>query len=183
MEAVCPIGRSSSTREVSRAAGRGTPILLVAEDREGVEEAVQRLARVGIESVKGFLSGGMYAWDKSGQAAETIPQMPVDELRHQLNEDKKLQLLDVRRPNEFAGGHAPGSVSVPLAHLEEELSSLDRTRPVAVMCQSGYRSSAAVSILAKHGFKEVYNVVGGYAAWSSAAVPSAPGAANVPAPI
>ena len=160
---------------------RGTPILLVAEDREGIDEAVQRLARVGLESVKGFLSGGMYAWDKSGEAAETIPQIPVDELRHRLNEGANLQLLDVRRPNEYAGGHAPRFESVPLAHLEEELGSLDRTRPVAVMCQSGYRSSAAASILAKHGFNEVYNVVGGFAAWSSAATSPASAAVDASA--
>jgi len=160
---------------------RGAPILLVAEDRQGIDEAVQRLARVGIESVTGFLSGGMYAWDKSGEVAETIPQMPVDELRHRLNEGAKLQLLDVRRPNEYAGGHVPGFASVPLAHLEQGLSRLDRTRPIAVMCQSGYRSSAAASILAKHGFKEVYNVVGGFAAWSSVATSPAPRAADVSA--
>ena len=159
---------------------RGTPILLVAEDREGVDEAVERLARVGIESVKGFLRGGMYAWDKSGEAAEAIPQMPVDELRQQLDEGAKLQLLDVRRPNEFTAGHAPGFVNTPLLHLEEELRKLDRSRPVAVMCQSGYRSSAGASILAKHGFREIYNVVGGYAAWSSAAsVPAASSGENV----
>ena len=155
---------------------RGTPILLVAEDRDGIDEAVQRLARVGIESVKGFLTGGMYAWNEAGEKAKTIPQMPVDELRHQLDEGAALQLLDVRRPNEYGGGHAPGFANVPLPHLEEELSKLDRTRPVAVMCQSGYRSSAAASILAKNGFKEVYNVVGGYAAWSNAITVPAGGA-------
>src|SRR4029434_2160002 len=81
---------------------RETPILLVAEDREGVDEAVQRLARVGIESVRGFLGGGMYAWDKSGESVRVIPQMPVDELRHRLEEGAQLQLLDVRRPDEYS---------------------------------------------------------------------------------
>ena len=146
-----------------------TPILLVAEDREGIDEAVERLARVGLESVRGFLSGGMYAWDKAGQTVQVIAQMPVDELRHRLEEGSPLQLVDVRRPNEYSSGHAPGFVSVPLAHLAEELGRFDRSKPIAVMCQGGYRSSAGSSILAKHGFKEVYNVVGGFTAWSSLA--------------
>lgn len=154
---------------------RGTPILLVAEDREGVDEAVQRLARVGIERVKGFLGGGMYAWDKAGQAVRMIPQMPVDELRHQLDEGRPWQLLDVRRPNEYSGGHAPGFVSVPLPRLEEEVGKFDPERPIAVMCQGGYRSSAATSILAKHGVKNVYNVVGGFTAWSNLTSGSATG--------
>ena len=148
---------------------RDTPILLIAEEREGVDEGVQRLARVGIESVKGFLGGSMYAWDKAGEAADAIPQMPVDELRHRLEENQDMQLLDVRRLNEYNSGHAPGFVNVPLSHLEDELAKFDSSRPIAVMCQGGYRSSAGTSILAKHGFKTVYNVVGGFSAWSGAA--------------
>ena len=146
---------------------RDTPILLVAEEREGVDEAVQRLARVGLETVKGFLAGGMYAWDKAGEAVQAIPQMPVDELRHQLEENQPMQLLDVRRPNEYSSGHAPGFVNVPLSHLEGELAKFDPARPIALMCQGGYRSSAGTSILAKHGFKKVYNVVGGFSAWNN----------------
>jgi len=161
---------------------RETPILLVAEDREGIDEAVGRLARVGIESVKGFLEGGMYAWDKAGELAAAIAQMPVDELRHQMEEKPELQLLDVRRPGEYGGGHAPGLVNVPLPHLEEEAAKFDPTRPIAVMCQGGYRSSAGTSILAKHGFKEVYNVVGGFTAWTSLTSSSAASAtADAPA--
>lgn len=147
---------------------RETPILLVAEEQEAVEEAVQRLARVGIESVKGFLSGGMYGWDKAGEPVETIAQIPVDELRHQMDEVAGLQLIDVRKTNEYRGGHAPGFVNVPLPHLEEQLGLFERERPTAVMCQGGYRSSAGVSILAKHGFKKLYNVVGGMTAWANA---------------
>jgi hydroxyacylglutathione hydrolase len=147
---------------------REMPILLVAEEHEAVEEAVQRLARVGIESVKGFLSGGMYGWDKAGEPVETIAQIPVDELRHQMDEGAGLQLIDVRKPNEYGGGHAPGFVNVPLPHLQEQLGQFERERPTAVMCQGGYRSSAGVSILAKHGFKKLYNVVGGMTAWANA---------------
>jgi rhodanese-related sulfurtransferase len=53
--------------------------------------------------------------------------------------------------------------------LENELAKFDPARPIAVMCQGGYRSSAGTSILARHGFKKVYNVVGGFSAWSNAA--------------
>jgi rhodanese-related sulfurtransferase len=73
-------------------------------------------------------------------------------------------------------------VNVPLPHLEEEAAKFDPTRPIAVMCQGGYRSSAGTSILAKHGFKEVYNVVGGFTAWTSLTSSSAASAtADAPA--
>lgn len=160
----------------------GTPILLVAEDREGIDEAVQRLARVGIESVKGFLDGGMYAWDKAGESVASVAQMPVDELRHQMEEKPELQLLDVRLPAEYNGGHARGFVNVPLAHLQEELPKFDPARPIAVMCQGGYRSSAGTSILAKHGFQQVFNVVGGFTAWNNLTSGAAGTAATANAP-
>jgi hydroxyacylglutathione hydrolase len=66
---------------------------------------------------------------------------------------------------------------VPLPHLEEELSKFDRSKPLAVMCQGGYRSSAGTSILARHGFKHVYNVVGGFTAWNNLTSGSAAGPA------
>lgn len=147
---------------------QGSPILLVAEDEGGVDEAVQRLARVGIETVKGFLDGGMYAWDTASEAVATVAQMPIDELRHQLTDNPRLQLIDVRRPAEFTSGHIAKAVSSPLAHLEEHVSEFDPDLPTAVICGSGFRSSAATSILSKHRFTHLYNVVGGMTAWDKA---------------
>ncbi len=146
----------------------GTPIILVADDLAGVDEAVVRLARVGVESVKGYLSGGMYEWDKSGFELARVPQIPIDELHSLVEEGADLQIVDVRRPAEYANGHAPGAVSVQLAELEKRLPELDSGRPTAVICASGYRSSAAASLLQRLGFKNVSNVVGGTSAWIQA---------------
>jgi hydroxyacylglutathione hydrolase len=146
----------------------GTPIVLVADNVAEVDEAVTRLARVGIESVAGYLRGGMHAWDQAGLATEAIAQMPVDELHSRIAEGSDLQVVDVRRPGEYNNGHAPGAVNVTLAHLDEEASQLEANRPTAVICQSGYRSSAATGILARRGFKNVFNVVGGTSAWINA---------------
>jgi glyoxylase-like metal-dependent hydrolase (beta-lactamase superfamily II) len=155
-----------------------TPIIIVAEEIAQVDEAITRLARVGIESVKGYLSGGMYAWNQAGLATATIAQMPVDELRHQLEEGSDLQLVDVRRPGEYQNGHAPRAVNVTLAYLEEQASQLNPERPTSVICASGYRSSIATSILARHGFRQLFNVVGGTNAWINAGYPiEEPGAA------
>ena len=148
-----------------------TPIIVVAEDVDGVDEAVMRLARVGIEMVEGYLQGGMYAWDQAGFPVAAISQMPADELRHQLAEGANLQLVDVRRPAEFKAGHIPQAHSSELAHLAEQAAAFDRSRPIAVICQSGYRSSAASSVLAKQGFPQVFNIVGGMNAWNTLNTP------------
>ena len=143
----------------------GTPIVLVAEEFAQIDEAVMRLARVGIETVKGFLSGGMYAWDHAGFPTASIAQMPVDELHEQLAEKTNLQIVDVRRPAEYESGHIPTAINLELSHLQESLSQLDPNRATAILCAGGYRSIAAASILARHGFKEIFNVIGGTTAW------------------
>jgi len=145
-----------------------TAIVLVAEDEAGVDEAVTRLARVGIENVRGYLNGGIYSWNQAGFETATITQMPVDELHHQIVEGADLQIVDVRRPGEFQNGHAAGARNLTLAHLAEHIGELDPERPTAVICQSGYRSSAGASLLQRLGFQHVFNVVGGTSAWIGA---------------
>ncbi len=146
----------------------GTPIVLVVDDLAGVDEAVTRLARVGIESVKGYLGGGMYSWDRCGFATATIAQMPVDELHHRISDGDELQIVDVRRAAEYASGHVPGAISSPLAYLEELALELNGDRPTASICASGYRSSIATGILARNGFHVLFNVVGGTSGWINA---------------
>lgn len=150
------------------------PILLVADDEAGVREAVVRLARVGLESVAGYLDDGVAAWHRAGQPLVSLPQIAVDELKARLQEQPELRVLDVRRPGEWAAGRVPGAVNVPLDRLEHDASRLDPARPTAVICGGGYRSSAAASLLEQRGFRELSNVVGGTGAWVAAGYPTDP---------
>lgn len=145
-------------------------IVLVAEE-DRVEEARMRLARVGLENVSGYLGGGIQRWSEAGLELARIPQIAVDELHARLAENPELQLVDVRQPGEYGGGHAPGATTAPLARLTEMLDRLDRSRPTAVICAGGYRSSIATSLLAARGFAQLFNVVGGTAAWKNAGYP------------
>jgi glyoxylase-like metal-dependent hydrolase (beta-lactamase superfamily II)/3-mercaptopyruvate sulfurtransferase SseA len=142
------------------------PLLLVAGDDERVKEAVMRLGRVGLENVTGYLAGGIEAWRAAGRPLATITQISVSDLRALKAKDDRLQIVDVRRPGEYAGGHVPGAVAAPLDRLD--VKGLDPSRPTAVICAGGYRSSAAASLLEQRGFKDVRNVLGGTAAWVKA---------------
>jgi hydroxyacylglutathione hydrolase len=146
-------------------------LILIADDLEQVDEALRRLARVGLEKVEGYLGGGMYNWDRAGFEAAAIAQIPVDELRARFAEAGNLQLLDVRRPGEYSRGHVPGAVNAQLAELEKLAGRFDASRPTAVICASGYRSSVATSLLRRRGFENLLNVVGGTNAWISAGYP------------
>ena len=140
-------------------------IVVVAEYEAEVDEAVTRLARVGVDNVKGFLKGGMYAWDQEGKPIATIEQIPVDELRDRTLESDDLQIIDVRRPAEFRDGHLKMAANVPLSEISRRTEEFDQNRPLVVMCQGGYRSSAAASSLEGKGLLRVTNVVGGTDAW------------------
>ncbi|HEX2122770.1 MAG TPA: rhodanese-like domain-containing protein [Thermoanaerobaculia bacterium] len=137
-------------------------LIVVADGREQVDEAVMRLARVGLENVAGYLDGGIAAWDAAGLPCDALPQIDVGELRARLGD---VAVLDVRRAGEYDAGHVPDAVNVPLAELPERVSALDRSKPLAVICASGYRSSTAASILRQHAFPALFNVTGGTNAW------------------
>jgi len=145
-------------------------VVIVAESEEKVREAQVRLARVGLENLGGFLAGGIYSWDQAGLEVAAVPQISVTELKDLVELESELQLIDVRRPPEYQSGHAPKAISSPLAKLRELLPSLplDSSKPTAVICAGGYRSSAATSILKQSGFTNLMNVTGGTTAWIKA---------------
>jgi rhodanese-related sulfurtransferase len=81
-------------------------------------------------------------------------------------------IIDVREANEWAAGHAPNAVHIPLGDLPSRLADLPDTDAgtVAVTCRSGGRSSRAVAWLTQQGY-DVANLDGGMKAWESAGKP------------
>ena len=151
----------------------GSPIVIVADSEEKANEAVMRLARVGHESVKGYLAGGVDGWREAGLELNSVPQITVADLNERTKQSTPLQILDVRRPAEYESGHVPHAVTAPLLNLPENVSALplDPKLPTAVICAGGYRSSAATSILEQNGFTNLLNVTGGTSAWINASYP------------
>jgi hydroxyacylglutathione hydrolase len=148
-------------------------IVLVAEDEERVAEARMRLARVGLDKVVASLEGGILAWDRAGRPLARTEQISVDELHERMRERADLTVLDVRRPGEWKAGHIPGAAHLPLNRLPEQTGTLQKDRPLALICAGGFRSSIATSVLEQHGFGRVSNVIGGMAAWNSAGLETA----------
>lgn len=88
----------------------------------------------------------------------------------QLIKSDSVQLVDVRRADEFAEGHIPGAIHIDVltpSFLSVALTKLDKHRPCAVYCRSGKRSAMAAALLAKEGFT-VTNLSGGILAWTEA---------------
>lgn len=137
------------------------PLVIVADGEERAREAVMRLARVGIENAAGYLDGGVAAWAAAGQTVAELPQITVSDVR-----DGHYTILDVRRDAEFSDRHIEGAHHVPLHLLQRRIREVPESRPLAVICGGGYRSSMAASILAREGMNGLANVTGGMAAWA-----------------
>ena len=92
----------------------------------------------------------------------------------------RLQVIDVRQPEEFAGalGHLPGALCIPLAQLGGQLAQLDRDAEILVVCRSGARSRSGGEALLAAGFSRVFNLVGGMMRWIALGLPVEEGAAS-----
>lgn len=79
---------------------------------------------------------------------------------------RKAQLIDVREPNEFESGHILGARNIPLTQLKMRMKEIRPDKPVYLYCQGTSRSGRAAQILYKNGYKELYQLKGGYKNWT-----------------
>lgn len=147
--------------------------VLVGESTEQIEEARLRLARVGIEEVRGYLAGGVAGWQQAALPLLKTEQISAQELHRRLEAGKmrSSDILDVRREGEWQAGHIPEVGCRALDSFPRGLPAVNKERPVAVHCKSGYRSMIACSLLERAGHRNVLNVAGGFDAWHAAKLP------------
>lgn len=82
--------------------------------------------------------------------------------------DENVVILDVRTPEEVAGGIIPGAKNINLhGNFSEDIKSLDKSKTYLVYCARGGRSSKAMNIMSNQGFNTVYNLLGGYMGWTA----------------
>ena len=139
------------------------PVALVAPVGQE-EETVLRLARVGYDTCIGFLEGGFAAWQQAGNEVDTVESISATEFAQRRQQNPDVSIVDVRKPDEFAGGHVEQAKNFPLDNLNDYMADISHEEPVYVHCAGGYRSMIANSILKARGFDNVVNVEGGIAA-------------------
>jgi hydroxyacylglutathione hydrolase len=140
-------------------------LLLVVKNERDLHEAISQLSVVGFDQVVGYLDGGITAWQEADLPVQDLLQITVETL-HSMRH--ALKILDVRDQNEWEEGHINGATHIPYYFLEQRLQELDNSQPLALICASGQRSSIASSLLQRHGFTQLFNVIGGMEAWEEA---------------
>jgi hydroxyacylglutathione hydrolase len=135
------------------------------ESDDAVKVVVADLAKIGLTRVAGLFGSDIFiAWKSHHGQPEEVPQLESRGL-HDIVGKKKVQIVDVRAPDEWKGGHLPGAIHIPLAALPERIGELDASVPVVLHCKGGGRSSIATSFLQAKGFGNVSNLAGGYDGW------------------
>ncbi len=150
----------------------GKDILLVTGRMEDVETARRYLVRVGFDRIRGYLCEGIEDWQNRGMPLEKSGVDTVSGLYEKLKENKDMFLLDVREKEEYAAGHIQGAVNIYVGELEKRLDEVPSDRPVVSICSVGNRGGLGVSILKRHGYPEVYNLLGGTIAWREKGYPT-----------
>jgi len=117
-------------------------------------------------------SGAMLIWPFIQRRLSPTTEVGTLETTRLINSANAM-LLDVRETAEFDGGRLPNAVHIPLSQLESRKDELARAtaRPVVAYAMHDTRSRMAAKTLARIGFKQIYNLRGGYRAWKDAGLP------------
>ncbi|MHA3787053.1 MBL fold metallo-hydrolase [Flavobacterium hauense] len=134
--------------------------ILLVTDEGKEEETLIRLSRVGYDATIGYLEGGMEAWKQSGKKVRTINRITAADF------DKYYAgspyVIDVRKKSEFDTQHIVGAINIPLNTLYQHLAKISFYMPFVIYCAGGYRSMIASSILDGLGYKNLFDVEGGF---------------------
>ena len=119
-----------------------------------------------------FASGGMLIWPYVQRIASPIKEIGTTNVVQLINSGRAV-VLDVREPAEYEGGRVPNAIHIPLGQLATRTAELGKmsASPIVVYCARGGRTRSADALLKKQGFKDIYHLNGGFAAWKSAGLP------------
>jgi rhodanese-related sulfurtransferase len=118
------------------------------------------------------------AWQAAAEYLSGLPQgfngIRGDALKAKLDSGEQVFLLDVREPNEFAGGRIEGALNVPVREVPKSLAKLpqDKNAQIVVVCASAVRSGYVVEALSFKGYTNVKHLAAGFVAgWEKAGYP------------
>lgn len=103
--------------------------------------------------------------------ATVYSSYPPDKIMELIQSKNDLLIIDVRSPQELREGKIANSTLIPFWDIMKGNYSIPQDRPLLLICAVGGRSYAAMQILAKKGYREIYNLQGGIDAWKKAKLP------------
>lgn len=148
-----------------------------------VKEATFRLRRVGYDRIAGFLDGGIAAWRAAKFEVRSSKLIDGAELERAIARGAEPMIVDVRTAHEFAEQRVGNYANIPVDQYHRLGTTLDKSKPVVLMCNSAYRSSMAVGLAEREGFTDIGSLEGGLHAWADAGRPVIKGDGDASAPV
>jgi hydroxyacylglutathione hydrolase len=144
------------------------PIILLADHPAEREEAIRQLIRIGFDELRGYLQGGMPAWEAEDLPVSMIRILPAEELDRQLKQGKAPLILDVRSDVEWRAGHLPQAIHIEAGRLPHAEIPFFQDSQVVVHCGHADRSTVGISVLQQRGYRNLSLLEGGYTGWHAA---------------
>ncbi len=151
----------------------GSKLVLIG-DPDQLKEAKHRLHRVGYKGEVLTLD----SWKKAKLPTKSMTPVSPQKLYESMQDGTAPLVVDVRLPAEWMGLRIGNVLNLPLTHLAQLSSKLEPDQPVALVCNSAYRSSLATGILERKGFTKAVSLEGGSQAWIDAGLPVYEGQKN-----
>lgn len=135
-----------------------SPIVLISAREEELTEAWDQLHRVGLDRIEGQLLTGIEGWETEGFPMDSLPLLELDEFLALLKSAEPPLVVDVRSAAEFASGHIPESINIPVADLRTRYTEVPPDRAAVLTCSGGYIGSLGCSLLKQRGRHRVSNL-------------------------
>ena len=145
-----------------------TPIVLIDDFNIRAGDIGKQFLRLGYDNVAGILVGGFNRWATAGKEIAALRTCTAHELNERLK-NEEVFLLDVRHIGKWQStGHIPGAHHIYAGEILQHENEVPRDRPLVVYCDAGFKGSMTASILARDGYQDVTNLLGGLYGWEQA---------------
>ncbi len=149
------------------------PVMLLLDHDADYPAAANELRRIGIDTIAGYLAGGIDAWIANGGPVDRLEVLSPERFQQLLGDQPAAKLFDVRTLDEWRSGH--------IAHASNEFAGdlaaggrgieAENDELILLACASGYRSRVAASLLHARGVSRIVQLDGGMEAWDAAGLP------------
>lgn len=99
-------------------------------------------------------------------------EITIEEYQDDFAERDDVQVVDVREADEYAEGHVPGAINIPLSDLQGRYQEIDKAKPVVLVCAKGGRSAMAAELITMKDYSNVYNLLEGTLGWQERGLPT-----------
>lgn len=146
------------------------PVVIICDPGQE-KEAAMRLGRIGLDSVAGYVGGGIKAFEGRNDLIRNNDRVTPRQLATLMQSDNPPYVLDVRSQGEWQAAHIDNTHLLPLSDILDNIEKLPKDKEIIIMCASGNRSSTAASLLNQRGIGHLTDLRGGIEGWQAEKLP------------